>query len=115
MIRNILSVIVGYAIFVITSLLLFRISGQKPHADTSTFFIVGTMIYGAVFSFIAGLVTQYLSRSSSIKINYVLAIIIAGFSMFSLLKTSGNHWSQLLAVFVFAPVSILGGLFYKIK
>ncbi len=113
MIRKILSIITGYAIFVATSLAFFKISGQKPHADPTNFFVVITAIYGAVFSFAAGLVTKLLSRSAGLKINYVLAFIIAGFAAFSLLKSEGNHWTQILAIFIFAPISILGGLLYK--
>ena len=37
---------------------------------------------------------------------------MAGFAAFSLIKTNGNHWTQLLAIFVFAPASILGAQFY---
>lgn len=113
MIRQILSVIAGYAIFVVTSLALFKISGQKPHSDSTTLFIILATIYGAVFSFVAGLVTRLIAKTSNLKINYVLAFIIAGFATFSLLKSEGNHWTQLLAIFIFAPVSILGGLFYN--
>jgi hypothetical protein len=113
MIRKVLSVIVGYAIFVMTSLALFKISGQEPHSDPTNHFVILTAIYGAVFSFAAGLVTQLLSKTLNLKINYILALIIAGFATFSLLKSEGNHWTQLLAIFIFAPVSILGGLFYN--
>jgi len=94
MIRNILSVLSGYVIFVITSLALFKLAGQDPHADPTTTFIMLTVIYGAAFSFLSGLITQLIST-------------------FSLLKTIGNHWTQLLAIFIFAPISILGGLFYN--
>jgi hypothetical protein len=113
MIRKILSVIAGYAIFVATSLALFEISGQKPHSAPTNLFAILTAIYGAVFSFVAGLFTQLLSKTGNLKINYVLAFIIAGFATFSLLKSEGNHWTQLLAIFIFAPVSILGGFFYN--
>ncbi len=111
MIRKILSIILGYAIFVITSLVLFRISGQNPHSNPEIGFVVLTVIYGAVFSFIAGFSTQLIAKTRNLKINYVLAIIIAGFATFSLFKSQGNHWTQLLAIFIFAPTSILGGLF----
>jgi hypothetical protein len=115
MTRKILSVIAGYAIFVVTSLALFKISGLKPHADPATLFVILTTLYGVVFSFVAGLVTQLLSKTKRLKINYILAFIMAGFAIFSLLKSEGNHWTQLLAIFIFAPISILGGLFYKSK
>ncbi len=113
MIRNILSVIAGYAIFVMTSLALFNFSGQKPHADATANFVCLTAVYGAVFSFISGLTTQLIAKTKNLKINYILAFIIAGFATFSLFKSDGNHWTQLLAIFIFAPISILGGHFFN--
>ena len=113
MIRNILSVLAGYLIFVITSLALFKLSGQDPHADPTTTFVILTIIYGAAFSFLSGLITQLISKTKNITLNYVLCFIIAGFATFSLFKSAGNHWTQLLAIFILAPISILGGLFYN--
>ena len=113
MIRNILSVLAGYVIFVITSLALFKLSGQDPHDDPTTTFVILSIIYGAAFSFLSGLITQLISKTKNITLNYVLCFIIAGFATFSLFKTTGNHWTQLLAIFIFAPISILGGLFYN--
>jgi len=112
MIRQIISVIAGYAIFVATSLALFKVSGQNPHSDPTLIFVILTAVYGAVFSFLAGLLVPLISKTKELKVNYVLALIIAGFATFSLFKSSGNHWTQILAIFIFAPVSILGGLFY---
>jgi len=115
--RNFIAVISGYAIFVISAVLLFQLSGIDAHADASIPFIVLTVIYGLFFSFIGGLLTQLISRSGKLTINYVLAGIIAGFAAFSLFKTTGNHYSQVAAIFLFAPASLLGGLIYlkKIK
>ena len=113
MTRKILSIILGYAIFVITSLTLFKISGQDPHSDPTNSFMILTTIYGAAFSFVAGLITQLIAKTSHLKINYLLAFIIAGFATFSFFESEGNHWTQLLAIFIFAPISILGGLFYN--
>ena len=113
MARKILSIIAGYAIFVATALALFKLAGKDPHTDATTIFVILTAIYGAAFSIIAGLVAQLIARTKDLKINYVLAFIIAGFAAFSFFKSGGSHWTQLLAIFIFAPVSILGGLFYN--
>jgi hypothetical protein len=113
MTRKILGIIVGYAIFVISSLLLFKVSGQTPHADATIRFMILTAAYGAVFSFISGFVSPFIAKTKDLKLNYVLAIIIAGFATFSFFKATGNHWTQLLAIFIFAPVSILGGRFWN--
>ena len=112
MIRQISGVIIGYAIFVISSVFLFRFSEVNPHEEASKLFMVLTFVYGSVFSFISGLVAQLIAKSKSLKVNYVLFVIMAGFAAFSLFKSSGSSWTQLLAIFIFAPVSILGGLFW---
>jgi hypothetical protein len=112
MIRKITGVILGYAIFVVSALAFFKLSGKDPHADPTIIFATLTAVYGVVFSFTGGLVAQLIARTTDLKINYILALIIAGFATFSLIKTGGNHWTQLLAIFIFAPASIAGGQFY---
>ena len=111
MIKQILGVIAGYAIFVISSVLLFRLSGVKPHTEASVAFMFFTFVYGTVFSFLSGLVTQIIAKTKNLKVNYILFVIMAGFATFSLFKSDGSSWTQLLAIFVFAPISILGGMF----
>jgi len=112
MIRKILSILCGYVIFVATSLLLFKLSKQNAHAEATLGFMIFTAVYGALFSFISGLITQLISKEQALRVNYILAFIIAGFAAFSFLKSTGSHWTQLLAIFLFAPVSILGGMFH---
>jgi len=112
MIRKIAGVIIGYIIFAISALALFKFSSQDPHADPATVFIVLTAVYGIIFSFLGGLVAALIARAIDLKVNYMLAFIIAGFAAFSFIKTNGNHWTQLLAIFAFTPASILGGRFY---
>ena len=113
--RNIIAVVVGYAVFVISALLLFKLSGVDPHADPSWTLMLSTVIYGILFSFISGILTQVISKSGRLTVNYVLSAIIAGFAAFSLFKTSGNHYSQLAAIFLFAPAALLGGVSYLRK
>src|SRR5947207_2514017 len=109
MIRKIIGVIAGYAIFAASALALFNLSGHDPHADPTIVFAILTAVYGAVFSFIGGLVTQLIARTNNLLVNYILAWIIAGFALFSLFKTDGNHWTQVMAIFIFGPAAILGG------
>lgn len=114
MIKQFLGVIAGYAIFVITSILLFRLSGVNPHTEASIAFMFLTFVYGTIFSFLSGFVCQMIINKRNLKVNYILFIIMAGFATFSLFKSDGSSWTQLLAIFVFAPVSILGG-YFRIK
>jgi len=111
MIKQFLAIIIGYAIFVITSVFLFKISGVKPHSEATVAFMFLTFVYGSGFSFLSGLVTQFIAKTRNLKTNYILFFIMAGFATFSLFKSSGSFWTQLLAIFIFAPISILGGYF----
>jgi len=112
MLKKIISVIVGYAIFVVSSLALFQLSGQNAHAEATLNFQLITLVYGAFFSFLSGLVVQLIAKPKNLYLNYILAFILAGFATFSLFKAEGNHWTQLMAIVIFAPTSILGGLYY---
>jgi hypothetical protein len=115
LLKNILAVVVGYAIFVISTVLLFKISAIDAHADPSVGVMILVIAWGMVFSIAGGLVAQMISASGNLTINYILGIMIAGFATFSLFNTTGNHYSQLAAIFLFAPSSILAGLTYLKK
>lgn len=115
MIRKILGVIAGYGIFVVSSLVFFNVSGQNPHAEATFEFQILTAVYGAVFSILGGYVLQLIARTKKLTTNYVLAIVIAAFATFSLIKADGSHWTQFVAIAIFAPVSVLGGFFYIVR
>lgn len=112
MIKRILAIIAGYAIFVISSILLFQISGQNAHAPASIDFQLFTAFYGGVFSILSGFISHLIASKKNLRINYALAVLIAAFATFSLFKSEGSHWTQLLAIFLFPPISILGGWLY---
>lgn len=112
MIRQVLGVIAGYFIFVASSLALFKFSGIEPHSEASALIMLLTAVYGALFSAVSGFVAQFIAKAKSLPVNYALAFIMTGFATFSYFKTGGSHWTQLLAIFVFAPVSVLGGWIY---
>lgn len=108
-VRYIIAVIIGYATFVVSALLLFKFSGIKPHDDPTVGVMVLTIAVGLVFSFLGGVLAQLISKAGNLWPNYILASILAGFATFSLLQSSGNHYSQIAAIFLFAPASLLGG------
>ena len=111
MIRKILAILAGYVIFVIAALLLFQLSGVDPHSDPSTLFLIGVIACGMGSSLTGGIVAQLIAKDKELTVNYILALVIAGFATFSYFKTTGNHYSQTAAIFLFAPFSILGGYF----
>ena len=56
MLRSVLAVIVGYAIFAASGFALFRITGQPPHGEASPLFKLGAVVYGVAFALLGGYV-----------------------------------------------------------
>jgi hypothetical protein len=113
MVKKILGVLAGYTVYVVTSLALFKIAGRDPHQEASIPFIILTAIYGMIFSFVSGAIARMIAKTKALTVNYILALIIACFALFSLIKSEGAHWTQILSIVLFAPVSIAGGYFIR--
>lgn len=112
MIRKILAVIISYVIFAASAVLLFSLTDQEPHADATVSFKIITAAYGVFFSVLSGFVLQLIAQTKSLTLNFVLAFIMAAFATVSLLTSGGSHWTQVFAIIIFAPASILGGVIY---
>ncbi|HVW96465.1 MAG TPA: hypothetical protein VHA56_10910 [Mucilaginibacter sp.] len=107
--KNILSVIAGYALFAVSSVLLFNLTGQQPHADVPSGFKILTVFYGLFFSIASGFVLQLIARQRKLRLNFILAMLMFALAAVSMVTSSGSHWTQWFAMLIFAPASILGG------
>jgi hypothetical protein len=112
MVKKILSIIAGYAIFSISSVALFELTGHDSQEQATVYFQLLSAIYGAVFSFIGGLAVQLIARTKTLTLNCILAFMMAGIAALSMVASDGSHWTQMSVIFIFSPVSILGGFFY---
>jgi hypothetical protein len=109
MIRKVLSVIAGYAIFAVSSVLLFNVTGRDPHQEAPMTFKLITIAYGVFFSVLSGFVLQLIAGQNKLQLNFILALLIFVLAAISMVTSSGSHWTQLFAMLIFAPASILGG------
>ena len=109
--RSAAAVIAGYLVFGAATGLLFAVVHQDPHSVASTGYMIGTTLYGALFAALGGFVTASIARSSRMGHVAVLAGIIAGGALVSILTRASDEamWSQLAAIVVIAPSAILGG------
>jgi hypothetical protein len=107
--RNVLGVTAGYLIFAIGAVMLFRLTGIDPHASPGLGTAAAVIVAGAGFAFAGGYAAKRIASTGTLKANVVLACIMAGFAAFSLFMSAGDHYTQLAAIFLFAPASLLGG------
>lgn len=112
-VRNIAAVIVGYLIFAVSALLLFKFAGIEPHAHSSTLTVVQVVVFGAIFAFVAGFVAKIIAGARSLRANVALAVLMFCFAAFSSVQSSGSHYTQFAAMAIFAPVSLFGGFAAK--
>ena len=108
--RNILGVVFGYLLFAVSAVLLFALSGIDPHVDAGFGTMAIVVLFGAIFSFAGGFVAKLIADGGTMMVNYVLALLTAGFAAFSLIKSPGSHYTQISAIVIFAPLSFVGGL-----
>jgi di/tricarboxylate transporter len=109
MLKKILAVIIGYMVFAISSVLLFTLTGHHPHQDAPFNFKLITIACGVCFSILAGAVVQLIAKQNTLGLNFILASMMFAFAGISMAVSGGSHWTQLFAMFIFAPVSIVGG------
>ena len=108
--RVFLAVVAGYLIFAVSAVLLFRLANVDPHSPAALGFKVLTVAYGLTFAYIGGFVAGQIARRTDLVCGIVLAIVIALGATISMSARpgAGAPWTQLAALFLFAPVSLVG-------
>ena len=111
MLRSILAVIVGYAIFAAAGFALFQLSGQPPHEEASLPFMIGFVAFGIAFAVFAGYVAAWLAGRRPFTHGAAVAVVLAVGATASLLATLGKGaiWTQVFAITLMAPSSAAGG------
>ncbi len=109
MLRTIGAVIIGWLIFAVSATLLFRLSGQEPHAPATAKFMIGSIIYGVGFGFLGGWVAASLAKRRGAAL--AVGIIIALGALVSLVaQPTAARWSPISALVLMAPAAALGGI-----
>jgi hypothetical protein len=109
--RWILGVVVGYAIFAVSAVLLFRLAGRDPHTQQELGFIIGAIVYGMVFGAIGGYVSAALGGGNPRIQGGVVGGVIALGATVSLIAGphAGPMWSRVAALTLMAPSALAGG------
>lgn len=109
MLRTIVGVIVGWLIFAVPSVALFRLAGVEPYAHATAAFVAGSIVYGVAFALLGG----YVAARIAIRIGAARAVgvVIAVAALLSLgiRPGEGAIWSQLAAFALMAPAAVIGG------
>jgi uncharacterized membrane protein YeiH len=116
-IRSILAVLAGYAVFAVGALLVFGLSGQKPHADASAGFKTLAIVAGTAFAITGGYLAAMIAKSSPVAHSTALGALVASIAAWSIHASPVKDpiWSQVSAIFFMAPGGILGGVLRSLQ
>ena len=112
MLRSVLAVIVGYAIFAVSGFVLFQVTGRPPHGEASVPFMLGATAYGMAFAMLGGYVGGLIAGRRPLAHGAAVATLLAlgaGASLVATLGRGGAIWSQVCALALMAPAAIVGG------
>jgi len=111
LIRSVVAVIVGYAVFAALSYAIFRFTGHDPHEAASPLFKMASIAAGVFFAFLGGWVAGWIGRRHTLRHGVGVALLIAVGAGMSLAATLGHGgiWSQVSALTLMVPSAVLGG------
>jgi len=105
LLRSVLAVILGYAVFAVSAVLLFNLAGRDPHSVQPVGFTAFAMAYGMVFAGLGGLLATRIAPSNGTRHAAFVTLVIALGATVSLLARpgAGSVWSQVGALVLMAP------------
>ena len=114
MLRSIVAVVAGYAVFGASAAILFPLTGRDPHAQAPMTFLVLAIVYGMVFAAAGGYAAAAIAaRKPRVHAAIVGALIAVGAVVSIVAAPSDAQWSQLAALFLMAPAAAGGGMLWR--
>lgn len=110
-VRSVVAVLLGYMVFAVSALALFRLSGRDPHAAHDVPFMLWSVLYGVLFAALGGFLAAWVAESWEIEHALGVSCLIAVSGAISLLTQSADSamWTQLAALLIMAPAALAGG------
>lgn len=110
--KSVLSVLAGYLVFGVSTILLFAVAGIDPRQELDLGFRIWSTLYGVVFALAGGYVAARLAGRNEIAHASAVACILAVIATVSLVAQPGHGslWSQIAALGFMTPAVVFGGV-----
>lgn len=111
MVRSVLGIIAGYAVFLISSALLFHLTNRTPRDPAEIAFALFTVAYGSCFGLLAGqIAARIAARRQILHASIVAALVVLGALIAIFVDPrSGSPLTPICAILVVAPCVVIGG------
>jgi hypothetical protein len=114
MVRLVLALVTGYVLVVVSSALLFQLTGQDTHAAPSVTFGLVSIVWMAWSAALAGYVATRITQQDSMVPSLLMGCLLA-IGLLSALLNQGAQWSRICALVLMAPAAVAGGLLNRRK
>jgi ABC-type Mn2+/Zn2+ transport system permease subunit len=103
-------IVLGYAIFAGSALLLFHVAKVDPHSPPSFGFMALAVVYGLSFALLAGFIAGRVGGRHDLLSGLVLAGVVALGAIASMITRPGRGalWTQIAALVFFVPACAAG-------
>lgn len=110
--KSVLAVLLGYMVFGVSAILLFKVSGVAPQQEPGLAFRIWGTLYGVIFAFAGGYLAARIAGKKEILHASAVACILAVIATVSLIAQPGHGslWSQIAALGFMTPATVLGGV-----
>jgi len=107
--RSIGGVVVGYLVFALSAYAFLLVSQRTPEANPTPIFMTVNIMYGIAAGTLAGWVAGRVVGRTETTHGILLAAVIAIVALGSYLFAASFRWSEMLTMFVYAPMAAVGG------
>lgn len=111
--RSMLAIILGYAIFGVAAQLLFKLTGRDPHNPASFLFMLLATLYGAFFALVAGFAAGCIAGQRPLIHAISISTLLLFGAGISLILGSGSAWTMISTVVVSIPMTLVGAFAYS--
>ena len=110
--RSVLAVLLGYLVFGVSALILFKVSGVDPRQEPGLGFRIWSTLCGVFFAFSGGYLAARIAGKKEITHAGAVACLLALIATVSLIAQPGHGslWSQIAALGFMTPAAVLGGV-----
>jgi hypothetical protein len=108
MLRTIAGIIIGYLVFALSAVALFRFTGHQPHTPANLSFEITATLYGMFFAFMAGYWGLAIAGRRDLWAAIFIAVAMAAGATVSLFQL-GFSWSPVAALVFMVPAELAGG------
>jgi hypothetical protein len=108
-----LAVLIGFAVFGVSSRLLFTLSGRDPHQPADFPFMLFGTFFGAFFALAAGYVVSWVAGQKPFVHAGAIALLMAFGAVVSLLMAgAASRWTMISTLVVSVPMVFIGAWGY---